>query len=332
MVLGPADLARVRVAVDLHRAAMVMLVCQALRGPAVAAALPDLAERAVAASARLRPLHHLVPPRGFAPDFLTPLDGVESLDAGLQAIRSAPARQIRAEVSAAYAHVPASDMRRRFADADPQVLDSLVAAIGHYFTDVMAPWWPTLLQTHRHHVDEITHRFARSGVDGVLSALPAGLRWRPPVLEADTWPTGHTRPADEVRLGGHGIILLPSVFAGFRPRVLVQPDRPALVVYQAGAPTVLATQTPPDAGVERLIGRTRAAVLHRVARPGRHTTSTIAHDVGISISSSSEHLTALRAARLVSSQRSGGAVVHRATALGGRMCGEWNGDISTAGG
>jgi DNA-binding transcriptional ArsR family regulator len=101
MALGPADLARVRVAVDLHRAAMVMLVCQALRDPAVAAALPDLAGRAVAASARLRPLQHLVQPRGFAPDFLTPLDGVESLDAGLQAIRSAPARQIRAEVAAA---------------------------------------------------------------------------------------------------------------------------------------------------------------------------------------------------------------------------------------
>jgi DNA-binding transcriptional ArsR family regulator len=322
MVLEPADLARVHVAVDLNRAAMVMLVRQALSGAAVAAALPDLAGRAVAASARLRPLHHLMLPRGFVPDFLTPVEGVDSLGAGLQAIRATPVRRIRAEVAAAYAHVPASDMRRRFADADPQVLDALVASIGHYFEHVVAPWWPTLLQTHRQHVDDVTHRFARSGVDGVLAALPAGLRWRPPVLEVDTWRTGHTRPADEVRLGGHGVTLLPTVFAGVRPRVLVQTGRPALVVYQAGAPTVLATQTSPKAGVERLIGRTRAAVLHRVARPGRHTTSTIASDVGISVSSSSEHLTALRAAGLVSSQRSGGAVVHRATRLGSRMCDE----------
>jgi hypothetical protein len=192
MVLGPADLARVRVAVDLHRAAMVMLVCQALRGPAVAAALPDLAGRAVTASARLRPLHHLVQLRGFAPDFLTPLDGVESLDAGLQAIRSAPARQVRAEVAAAYAHVPASDMRRRFADADPQVLDSLVAAIGHYFTDVMAPWWPTLLQTHR-----TTSTRSRTGSRGPEWTVRSRRCRRdcggaPPILEADTWPTGST--------------------------------------------------------------------------------------------------------------------------------------------
>ena len=137
-----------------------------------------------------------------------------------------------------------------------------------------------------------------------------------------TWSTGHTRPVDEVHLGGHGATLLPSIFAGVRPRVLVERDRPALVVYQAGSPTVLATQTTPKAGVERLIGRTRAAVLHRVARPGRHTTSTGASDGGSSVSSSSAHLTALRAAGLVSSRRSGGAVVHRATRLGARMCGE----------
>jgi DNA-binding transcriptional ArsR family regulator len=323
--LEPDDLARVRVPATLHRAATVMLVCQALRAPAVAAALPDLARRA--ASARLRPLHHLVQPRGLAPDFITPLDGVHSLEAGLEAIRSAAPRQIRAEVAAAYAHVPASGMRRRFADADPAVLDALVAAIGHYFRDVLAPAWPAMTRIHRHLVDEVAHRFARAGVDGVLSGLPAGLRWRSPVLEADTWPTAGPMPDRDIRLGGQGILLVPSMFAGPRPRVMVQPDRPALVVYQAGSPaaladlTDLAGRTPPDAGVERLLGRTRAAVLRRVAGPGRHTTSTVARGAGISVSSSSEHLAALRAAGLVSSQRTGGAVVHRATLLGARLSG-----------
>jgi DNA-binding transcriptional ArsR family regulator len=317
--LEPADLARVRVAVHLHRAATVMLVCQALRAPAVAAAVPALAGRATAASARLRPLHHLVQPRGFVPDFLTPLDGLESLEAGLVAIRSAAPRQVRAEVAAAYSHVPASGLRRRFADADPEVLDALVASIGVYFREVLAPSWPALVRTHRQWVDGIGQRFAVSGVDGVLAALPAGLRWRPPVLEADTWSVGGASQTRDVWLGGRGIMLVPSVFAGPRPRVLVLPDQPALVVYQAGTPAVLADRMAADAGVERLIGRTRAAVLRRVARVGRHTTSTIARDLRISVSSSSEHLSALRAAGLVSSERSGGAVVHRATALGTRL-------------
>jgi DNA-binding transcriptional ArsR family regulator len=317
--LEPDDLARVRVAVHLHRAATVMLVCQALRAPAVAAALPDLAGRATAASARLRPLHHLVQPRGFVPDFLTPLDGLESLEAGLAAIRSAAPRLVRAEVAAAYSHVPATGMRRRFADADPDVLDALVASIGLYFREVLAPSWPALVRAHRQWVDAIGQRFALSGVDGVLAGLPTGLRWRAPVLEADTWSAGGTPQTRDVRLGGRGIMLVPSVFAGPRPRVLMLPDQPALVVYQAGPPAMLANRMPAGAGVERLIGRTRATVLRQVARAGRHTTSTIARDLGISVSSSSEHLTALRAAGLVTSERSGGAVVHRATALGTRL-------------
>jgi len=51
-----------------------------------------------------------------------------------------------------------------------------------------------------------------------------------------------------------------------------------------------------------------------------HTTSTVARDTGISLSSASQHLAALRAASLVSSRRTGGTVVHRATPLGARPC------------
>ena len=68
-------------------------------------------------------------------------------------------------------------------------------------------------------------------------------------------------------------------------------------------------------GREPLCGRTRSAVLIHAARPGRHTTSTIARALGISVSSSSEHPSALRAAGLVSSRRDGGSIVHHATAL-----------------
>jgi hypothetical protein len=44
------------------------------------------------------------------------------------------------------------------------------------------------------------------------------------MLEVDTWQDG------EVRLAGHGLILLLSPFAGPRPRAPVAPDQPALVV------------------------------------------------------------------------------------------------------
>ncbi len=307
--LGPADLTRIRFADRLHPAGTVLLASQALRLPSVAAALPTLARRAGTATPALRPLHHLLPAQGFVPDFMTPWEGVASIEDGLAAIRSTPAGRVRAEVSAAYAHVAVSAARRRFATADPLVLDTLVTAMRSFFHQVLAPDWPVLNRAHREVIGEAASRYARSGADGVLAGLHPGIRWRAPVLEVDTWQDGEARP------GGHGVILLPSPFAGPRPRVLVAPDRPALVVYPVEPPAVPDGRPAVGDPLITLLGRTRGAVLIQVARPGRHTTSSIAGQVGISVSSSSEHLSALRAAGLVSSRRDGGAIVHRATAL-----------------
>jgi DNA-binding transcriptional ArsR family regulator len=308
--LRPADLTRIRFADRLHPAGTVLLASQALRQPSVAASLPALARRVATSTPVLRPLHHLMPSQGFVPDFMTPLEGVASIEDGLAAIRSTPAKRVRAEVSAAYAHITVSAARRRFAAADPLVLDTLVTAMRSYFHRVLAPDWPALNRIHRQLVGEAASRYALTGADGVLAGLHRAIRWRAPVLEVDAWQDG------EVRLGGHGVILLPSPFAGPRPRVLLAPDRPALVVYPVEATTVLDSRPTTSDPLAGLLGRTRTAVLIHATRPGRHTTSSIARQVGLSVSSSSEHLSALRAAGLVSSRRDGGAVVHRATALG----------------
>ncbi|WP_127505616.1 winged helix-turn-helix domain-containing protein [Actinoplanes solisilvae] len=304
--LSPADLARIRFADRLHPAGTVLLASQALRQPSVAASLPTLARRVTSSLPVVRPLHHLTPAEGFVPDFLTPLTGGSSIDGGLAAIRATPARRIRAEVTSAYGRVAVTHARRRFADADPEVLSALLTAMRSFFDQVLAPDWAALNRTHRRIVSEAANHYTFSGADGVLANLHSSIRWRAPVLEVDTWQDG------EVRLGGHGLILLPSVFAGPRPRVLVVPERAALVVHPVPPIPVLSPETDPLAG---LLGRTRSAVLHHAARPGRHTTSTIARQVGISVSSSSEHLSALRAAGLVSSRRDGGAIVHSVTAL-----------------
>jgi DNA-binding transcriptional ArsR family regulator len=307
--LAPADLTRIRFADRLHPAGTVLLASQALRQPSVAAALPALARRVAVAQPALRPLHHLMPPQGFVPDFLTPFEGLASIEDGLAAIRATPAKRVRAEVSTAYARITASATRRRFAEADPLMLDTLVTAMRSYFDQVLAPDWAALNRGHRQLVGEAASRYALSGADGVLTGLHPAIRWQAPVLEVDTWQDG------AVRLGGHGLILVPSPFAGPRPRVLVTPDRAGLVVYPVEPPAGLdgrRTAADPLAG---LFGRTRSAVLVQATRPGRHTTSSIARQVGISVSSSSEHLSALRAAGLVSSRRDGGAIVHRATAL-----------------
>ncbi|MET7748893.1 winged helix-turn-helix domain-containing protein [Micromonospora sp. NPDC005367] len=317
--LRPADLGRIRFADRLHPVGTAVLASQALRGPTVAANAPALADRAAEAAggevrAATAALRHLLPARGRLPDFLTPLDGLESLEAGLDAIRSAPVRRIRADVTAAYAHLPATPLRRRFAAADPEVFDLLAQAIRTWFDTVLAPHWAHLTLAHRHQVDTAAQRFASTGLDGLLGGLHPLIRWRSPVLDVDTWWTG------DLTGTGNGLILVPSPLAGLRPRVLVEPDRPILLVYPVaiGAPVTVAPQVDP---LVRLLGRTRAAVLRGLAEPGEHTTTALARATGISLASASEHATALRAAGLLTTVRVGGAVRHRLTSLGTHLLG-----------
>ena len=132
------------------------------------------------------------------------------------------------------------------------------------------------------------------------------------MLEVRTWWDG------DLPGTGHGIILLPSPLAGPRPRVLVEQGYPILLVY----PVVMPARGAPadDDALGRLLGVTRALVLRRLATDGGLTTTVLSRAVGISLSSASEHASALRTAGLVTSEREGGAVRHHLTALGAERC------------
>ncbi|MBM0233648.1 helix-turn-helix transcriptional regulator [Micromonospora sp. STR1_7] len=326
--LGPADLCRVRFADRLHPVGTALLAGQWLRDPTVVAMAPALAERAVAvegtgvAQAATAVLRHLLPDRGRLPDFVTPFDGLESVAAGLEAIRATPARRVRAEVTEAYADTTVTPLRRRFAAADPEVLDLFGGAVRTWFDAVLAPHWPDLVSAYRQHVTCASQRLARYGLGGLFAGLHPAIRWREPVLEVQTWWSGD-------RTGtGHGVMLLPSPLAGPRPRVLVEPGHPILLVYPAPMPLVSAAHAGDSLG--RLLGTTRALVLRRLADEGGLTTTALSRVVGVSLSSASEHATALRAAGLIASEREGGAVRHHLTPLGAQLLGGPGADSSAA--
>ncbi|SCL19253.1 DNA-binding transcriptional regulator, ArsR family [Micromonospora rhizosphaerae] len=155
------------------------------------------------------------------------------------------------------------------------------------------------------------------GLEGLFRGLHPAIRWRPPVLEVRTWWGG------EMAGTGQGLVLLPSPLAGPLPRVLVEPRRPVLLVYPVAMPRRAADPAAEPLG--RLLNGTRAAVLRRLAEPGRHTTTALARAVGVSLSSASEHATALRAAGLITTDRTGAAVQHRLTPLGAHLLGEFPG-------
>ncbi|MGN9908442.1 ArsR/SmtB family transcription factor [Phytohabitans sp. LJ34] len=291
--LSPADLGRVRFGARPHPVGAAALASQVLRG----ATVPG-------------PLRHLLPERGLLPDFVTPYQGLDSVEAGVDAIRSTPRRRVRADVTRAYARLPATPWRRRLADGDRETVELLASALGAWFDTELRPQWNAVALAHRRWVDRAARQWALSGVDGVLAGLHPSVRWRAPVLEVDTWWSA------DLDGTGAGVVLVPSPFAGPRPRLLVERGRPALLVFPVAPP--------PAAGgdaLARLLGRTRAAVLRQLGEPGRHTTTTLARAAGVSLPSASEHTAALRAAGLLTSEREGCAVVHRLTPLGVEMLG-----------
>ncbi|TWJ23972.1 ArsR/SmtB family transcription factor [Micromonospora endolithica] len=318
--LGSADLCQVRFADRLHPVGMTMMASQALRDSTGSVLVPSLAERAASARAggearaATATLRHLLPARGRLPDFLTPFGGSESVTAGLEAIRATASWRIRAEVTAAYADVAATPLRRRFAAADPEALDLFGQAVDTWFGTVLKPHWSELTSAHRQQVTGAAQRLALGGLAGLFAGLHPAIRWRPPVLEVRTWWSG------ELTGTGHGLLLLPTPLAGPLPRVLVEPGHPVLLVYPVPMPHHGAAPTAGALG--RLLGVTRAGVLRRLAESGELSTTALADAAGVSLSSASEHATALRAAGLITSDRRGGAVGHRLTPLGAHLLGQ----------
>ncbi|GIG00603.1 ArsR/SmtB family transcription factor [Catellatospora citrea] len=157
------------------------------------------------------------------------------------------------------------------------------------------------------------------GVGAALGRLHPLVRWDPPVLEIPSHGDG------DVTLAGGDLLLAPSAFCWPAPHLYVSLDqRTRVLVYPAVRDLRQAAQLwgdpagPPHAALAALLGRTRAAVLEAVAA-GPVSTTVLARRANVSAPSASQHATALRAANLIVSQRSGTSMLHSVTPLGRSM-------------
>jgi DNA-binding transcriptional ArsR family regulator len=161
---------------------------------------------------------------------------------------------------------------------------------------------------------ELAHRaflIFTAGVDAALATLGPGISWDPPVLSVRS-------PVDgEVRLGGRGLRLVPSVF-WTRPGVSVAGYRRPTMTYPIH-PAPASPAAPREDPLSALIGATRAEVFRAlVAGCG---TMQLARDLGISPATASAHVSALREAGLAATRRTGRAVRHTLTPLGMQLLG-----------
>ncbi|MFM9610588.1 helix-turn-helix domain-containing protein [Streptomyces niveiscabiei] len=254
----------------------------------------------------------LVPRAAYFPDFLTPAEAAEGLEAGLEAVLSTPRHRVLHEVGLLHRTSGAPSWAARL--ADPDLREELVRALRAYHDLVIAPYRDRI----QARIDAERAAHARSvlstGAEGILGNLGPALRWRRPVLCA-------RYPEDrDLRLGGRGLLLVPSHFCWGTPVTFRSATLDPVLIYplhQEPHPAALPGDLCSGAPLADLLGRTRSRVLRAVATGA--TTGELARAAGVSASSASQHATALRSAGLLTTHRQAMSVLHTLTPLGAAL-------------
>lgn len=253
-------------------------------------------------------LFTLVPHAAYFPDLVTPLEGALGIDVGIEAMLSTPRTRIAMEIDRLR---PDRAARARLADLRAGRASDLTA------------WGGLVRSYYRSTVDRIGDQIAAAvdrdlavrraaihtgGVDGLLASYEPLMRWRYPVLELLSHPSGR-----DVHLQGRGVRLIPSYFCRTHPLTVYDGSLPQVVVYPVRHTTDAGAVDGTQA-LARLLGETRASVLISIHQGCG--TVLLARRVGISAPAVSHHVSVLRDAGLVTSSRTGTTVRHTRSRLG----------------
>jgi len=255
-----------------------------------------------------RLLRSLAPPHGDFPDFLTPVEAAQGMEAGVDAVLATPRKRLGRELAAMTA-LP--DWVAPLVRGEASALEPLGRALHSYHDEVLSPDWSRLSAHVQADVAVRARALLHGGVEALLAGFRPLLRWKPPILEAD-----YPRDRD-IHLGGRGVTLIPSVFCWRTVVTLIDPALPPTVVYPVERTTDWwrpYTQRPGQDSLQSLLGATRAAVL-RIATDGP-AAGELSRRVGLSPAATSHHLKALREAGLINCARRGTSTLVSLTPLG----------------
>jgi DNA-binding transcriptional ArsR family regulator len=261
-----------------------------------------------------RELLVLAPPVGYSPDFLTPAESADGLEAGLAAVAATPQSRLGSELSRLADAVRLPRWTRRLAAGDPAVLKKVCHGLRHFHRTKIAPQLPSMSTTIARDVKLHSDTVTTGGFETLATTLHPAMQWRAPTLHVDM------RHIDrDLYLRGRGLRLVPSFFCW---RHLIMPansELPPVLVYPVNhdpAWSEPAEQRPdPERALADLLGRTRAAVLRTISA-GACSTSELAARAGISLASASEHARVLHRTGLVTTHRVGPAVRHTISPIG----------------
>ncbi|TDD82259.1 ArsR family transcriptional regulator [Actinomadura darangshiensis] len=275
----------------------------------------------------LEPLLEVVPPAGYAPDFLTPPPDTPLPDfaAELRTVRATPPEVVVFELLRRDRAQRPGPRRAEMA-ADPEgTLRTLADLLERYWEAAVEPFWPRIRDLLEGDVLRRTQAQAAHGTAGVFDDLHEAVAWRGGTLRVE-------RPWERIaHLAGRGLLLVPSVFVWPGVSAMVPPYQPMLSYPPRGVATLWETGPPdqPRAGaLAALIGRRRAELLSALSTPA--ATTDLARRMDVTAGAVSQHLGVLRACGLVTGHRLGRRVLYVRTPAGDALAGGQRSDASAS--
>lgn len=264
----------------------------------------------------LRLLMQLCPEIGYFPDFLNPAEARLGLDHGLEAIRRTPKSIFRrdmtylAQSQRKERNEPLIASAARLAGGSTAAVATLTRTMRSYYDVAISPHSRSIDRAVGHDRDVRLKAFTEGGVEGLLASMSPMMHWTPGVLSVPQ------HRDQEIRLGGRGLVLIPSFFAVNQPMTMFDPQLPPVLIYPVPrtAETVTVLDEEHSLALSALIGQTRAAMLEAIQNAC--STTDLAKRAGVSPASASEHASIMRAAQLIRSHRDGNRMIHELTPLG----------------
>lgn len=241
----------------------------------------------------------------YTTEFLSPPpDGPQtSAYAQLSTVRATPPRQVAVELAMVDADLSSLP-------ADPAAARDLLAdQLETVWNALLAPQWPALRELL---AADIAYRGRLLGESGAADMI-AGLH--PRVRMAGTSVLVDVRSRERLEIDARGLLLIPAVFAWPNVGVVTVPPWQTSLLYPArGIGTLWTAPKTPSQPLAGVLGRTRALLLASLHRPA--ATADLAEQLRLAPPTVSAHLTALRAAGLLTADRSRHRVLYSRTELG----------------
>lgn len=256
---------------------------------------------------------------GYLPDFLTTTPSWDMTpDAELDALRSAPLDPMRVDFGKMVLRSTGSRQRalREMQERPARARTMIADAWRDVWDAALAPVWPQIDRLLRADIAVRSRTTAASGISAMADELHPNVSWGAGAVRVRL-----RRHSEHVDCRGSGLVLVPSVMSSWGCMVLTElPAQPTLF-YPARGVTVgwarSATETTDALGA--LLGPARADIL--LGASTARTTSQVARDAGIAVSTASHHLTVLRDVGLIASERDGARMLHLRSPLGEAMVG-----------